>query len=144
MLGKRKSKRPLSTKHPLHLVLKSKYKNIFTPGSMSLEKLIRSQAEKYGVQLYNLALNWSHIHCLMRIKNREDYIKFIRSLTSVIAAEIRKSKSELKKIFILRPFTRILSWGRNFKRGLNYQILNQMEAHGLIIRAKRKKLKRSC
>lgn len=141
--GKRKVRRPLSTKHPIHLVLKSTHKNLFNPGNLSLENLVRSQAKKFGVQLYDLALNWSHIHCLIRIKNRKDYIKFIRSLTSVLSMKIRKSKPQLKEIFILRPFTRILSWGRDFEKGLDYQILNQMEAFGLIIRAKRKKPKRS-
>ena len=42
--GKRKTKRPLSTKHPLHLILKSSYSGVFAPGNISLEKLIRSQA----------------------------------------------------------------------------------------------------
>lgn len=143
LIGKRKGKRPISTKHPLHLVLKSTHKNLFNPGNLSLEKLIRSQAEKFGVRLYDLALNWSHIHCLVQVKNREDYIKFIRSLTSVLVTKIRKSKRQLKEIFTLRPFTRILSWGRDFKRGLDYQMINQMEALGLIVRTKRKKPKRS-
>ncbi len=88
--GKRKTMRPLSTKHPLHLVLKSCHKGHFNPGNFSLEKLIRSQCQKFGI-----------------------------------------------KIFDLRPFTRILSWGRDFKRGLDYQILNQMEALGLVRREKR-------
>ncbi len=50
--------------------------------------------------------------------------------------KIRLSKPGLKVIFNLRPFTRILSWGRDFKRGLDYQILNQMEALGLVVRKK--------
>ncbi len=77
--GKRKTMRPLSTNHPLHLVLKSTHKGLFNPGNQSLEKLIRS-------------------------------------LTAILAIRIRKSKPHLEKIFDLRPFTRVLSWGRDFKR----------------------------
>ena len=140
--GKRKTKRLISTKHPLHLILKSTHKNIFNPGNLSLEKLVRAQADKFGIQVYDLALNWSHIHCLLRIRKRADYIKFIRSLTAVLAMKIRQSRPDFKVIFDLRPFTRILSWGRDFKRGLEYQILNQMEAMGLIIRPQKNQKKR--
>ncbi len=136
--GKRKSMRPLSTKHPLHLVLKSSHKGLFNPGNVLLEKVIRSQCQKFGIKIYDLALNWSHIHCLLKIKDRRDYKKFIRSLTAILAIQIRKSKPHLEKIFHFRPFTRILSWGRDFKRGLDYQILNQMEALGLVKKNKKR------
>ncbi len=134
--GKRKSKRPLSTKHPLHLILKSSHNGLFNPGNQSLEKLIRSQAKKFGIKIYDLALNWSHIHFLIKLQDRRDYVKFVRSLTSILAIKIRKMKPHLKAIFDLRPYTRIISWGRDFKEVLNYQVLNQLEALGLIDRKK--------
>lgn len=137
--GKRKTKRPLSTKHPLHLILKSSCSGVFNPGNFSLEKLIRSQAKKFGIKIYDLALNWSHIHFILKIESRTDYNKFIRSLTAILAKRIRKLKPHLEVIFNLRPFTRILSWGRDFKRGLEYIILNQLEAFGFIRRDKKKK-----
>ncbi len=137
--GKRKTKRPLSTKHPLHLVLKSSCSGVFAPGNISLEKLIRSQAKKFGLKIYDLALNWSHIHFILKIESRKDYNKFVRSLTAILAKRIRKFKPHLEVIFELRPFTRIMSWGRDFKRGLDYLILNQIEALGFIVREKVKK-----
>ena len=39
-VGKRKSKRPLSTKHPIHLILKSSQKGLFNPMNISLDQLI--------------------------------------------------------------------------------------------------------
>ena len=127
LLGKRKSKRPLSTQHPIHLILKSCEKNLFNPGNRSLEKLIRNEASKFQIKIYDLALNWSHIHILIRLKNKTDYVKFIRSLTAILSIRIRKAKAHLKTIFNLRPFTRIISWGRDFKLALSYQTLNQLE-----------------
>ncbi len=137
--GKRKSKRPLSTKHPMHLILKSSCNGVFNPGNISLEKLLRSQGKKFGLKIYDLALNWSHIYFILKIENRKNYNKFIRSLTAILAKRIRKLKPELAVIFELRPFTRSLSWGRDFKRGLEYVILNQMEALGFVVREKHKK-----
>ncbi len=138
---KRKSKRSLSTKNPLHLVLKSSHQSFFNPGNLSLEKLIRSQARKFGIRIYDIALNWSHIHFILRVKSRDDYNKFIRSLTGILAMRIRLAKPQLKVIFDLRPFTRILFWGRDFKRGLDYQILNQLESMGHLYRPKKRKKK---
>lgn len=143
LTGRRKSKRPLSTKHPIHLILKSCEKSIFNPNNRSLEKLLKSQAQKFNIKIYDLALNWSHIHMAIRIKSREDYIGFIRSLTSILAQRIRAARPELTTIFTLRSFTRILRWGRDFKTVLNYQILNQLESFGLVNRKKKKPISKS-
>jgi len=70
----------------------------------------------------------------------------IRSLTSLMAGRIRKFKSplddnqrDLKKIFYLRPFTRIIEWGRDFKNAFSYLTLNQLEGLGLVNRKTEKK-----
>jgi hypothetical protein len=141
LVGKRKTKRPLSTKKPIHLILKSMHKGVFVPGNQSLEKLIFSQAKKFNIQIYEFALNWSHIHLVIRLKNQNDYHKFIRSMTSIIAQKIKMkycaTGRHYEKTFELRPFTRILSWGRDFKNTIHYQVLNQLEARGLVVRKKK-------
>lgn len=139
--GKRKTKRPLSTKHPIHLIIKSCHKGVFAPGNRSLEKLIYETASKFNIKIYDLALNWSHIHFLIRIRAPRDYNAFIRSLTSVISLRIRKIKPDFEKIFTLRPFTRVLSWGKDFKKVFAYLVLNQLEASGFIRRNKPTKIK---
>ena len=136
LIGKRKDKRPLSTKHPIHLILKSCHKRVFNPSNMSLEKLIRDQAKKFNIKIYDMAVNWSHIHLVIQLKDKNDYTRFIRSLTSIMASKIRKVFPCLKEIFTLRPYTRIISWGRQFKNALQYQVINKMESFGLIKRDK--------
>lgn len=144
LIGKRKEARPLSNKHPIHLVIKSCHKGVFNPGNFSLEKLIKNQAKKFNIKVYDFAVNWSHIHLLIQLNNKNDYVKFIRSLTSILAQRIRQSAYCKKlssthtvllgKVFSLRPYTRILTWGRQMKNVLNYQIINQLEAAGHIVR----------
>jgi REP element-mobilizing transposase RayT len=134
--GKRKSQRPLSTKHPIHLVLQSDHKGLFSPTNLSLHELIRKQAKKFGIKIYDLALNWNHIHCVIKINSRDDYKRFIRSLTSILTAKIKAARKDIEEVFTLRSFTRIISWGRDFKNVLNYQVLNQLEAMGFISRKK--------
>jgi len=134
--GKRKKQRPLSIKAPIHLIIKADQKGIFSPSNQSLDKLIRKTARQFDMHLYDLAINWSHIHFLIRIKSRQDYVAFIRALTSLITQGVKRSRPQLTKIFILRPFTRILKWGRDLKGVFNYFKLNQMESFGLILRQK--------
>jgi hypothetical protein len=155
--GKRKSKRPLSTKAPIHLILKADQKAVFNPSSQKLNSLIRRTAHQFHIQIYDLAVNWSHIHFLIRLKQREDYVKFIRALCSLLTefsqnsnfktspgrshpqtAEISDSSIQNRKLFTLRPFTRILAWGRDLKSVFDYLKINQMESFGIFQRPKRK------
>jgi REP element-mobilizing transposase RayT len=159
LLGNRKSKRPLSTKHPIHLILKADQKGVFNPSSQKLNSLIRKTARLFNIQIYDLAVNWSHIHFLIRFKQREDYVKFVRAVSSLLTefsrrsdsirssgkintqtAQRRDSKSQIRKLFTLRPFTRILAWGRDLKSVFNYLKIDQMESFGLICKPKLKKI----
>jgi len=139
--GKRKSARPLSTKKPIHLILKCSGKSVFNPSHRKLENLIRYQANKYGIKIYEIALNWSHVHLLVKLPSREAYVAFIRTITSLIVGVLSKTKGDLSKntlkgIFDLRPYTKILSWGKQFQRVVEYVELNTLEALGLIVRKK--------
>jgi REP element-mobilizing transposase RayT len=137
--GKRKSARPLSTKHPIHLILKSSGNSFFNPSHRAIEKAIREHAQKYHIKIYDLALNWSHIHLLVRIASREHYKAFIRTLTAELIRLLSKTKNKnLKGLFDLRPYTRIVTWGKDFKRAFEYLTLNHLEAWGLIMRSKKK------
>ena len=132
----RKSQRPLSLKKPIHLVLRSDTVKLFNPNNTNLEKLIYRVAGQFQIRVYDLALNWNHIHAIIKIKDRKDYVRFIRALTSLIAVKIKSIIKDLKAVFTLRPFTRILEWGRDFKSTQDYVYQNQLEAFGLIRRMK--------
>ncbi len=108
--NKRKSQRTLSSKAPIHLVL-------------------RSDNAK-GV--YSHAINWNHIHFVIRIFHRRNYNCWIRDLTGQIVQCISaKTKTHLYDFFTVRPYTRLINWGREFKTVMKYQILNKMEVFGL-------------
>jgi putative transposase len=136
LLGKRKTKRPLSTKDPVHLVLRSDIPRVFSPRNQRLERLIYRIAKESDVQIYELAINWNHIHFVIRVKVRACYIRFVRILNSRLA-RANKTSGTWKcggKLFAFRPFTRILKWARDFRNVLSYLKLNQKEARGEITR----------
>ena len=136
-LGKRKTKRPLSIKKPLFLTLKSSKASFFNPKMISLEKTIKDHAKKYQMTVYQFALNWNHIHFAIKVSSRENYVAFIRTLTASLVRILSKIKGRnLKGLFDLRPHTKIITWGKQFRILIEYIILNQQEALGLIRRAK--------
>ena len=77
------------------------------------------------------------------IPSREAYNAFIRTLTAAMVRAISKyfGKS-LKGIFDLRPYTRILEWGRDYRNVMDYHDLNDLEARRYIKRPKKTKAKK--
>jgi REP element-mobilizing transposase RayT len=128
--GHRKTQRPLSVKTPLHLVLKSETQRIFQPQNASLRRLIFETAWKFEITIRELAVNWNHIHLIIQIKDRKDYVRFIRALTSKLAQAARKVNPKAGKLFSLRPYSRIVSWGRDFENAIEYLYKNIEEAFG--------------
>jgi len=138
LLGKRKEARPLSTKHPIFMTLKSTHTSFFNPSTRSLERVIREYAAKYQIKIHEFSLNWTHIHFAISIPSKENYLAFIRTLTAEIVRLLSKALGKnLKGLFDLRPHSRIVTWGRELKSVIDYIILNQMEAWGLIRRDKK-------
>lgn len=142
--GKRKEARPLSTKHPLHLILKSEKARgtcSFINHRFAIELALAKAAAQFKVKIYDKAVSNDHIHMVIFFKSKETYKGFVRVLSAQIVRIIaEKTKMPLKNFFTQRPYTKILSWGRQFKTALEYQVLNQMEYFGL--RPKKKTRKR--
>jgi REP element-mobilizing transposase RayT len=130
--GKRKSQRPLSIKKPIHLVLRTDEKRtkiLFSPKDKQLLKLVRDSASRYQVRIYNFSVNWNHFHFVILVPSRDAYINFVRFLTSQTVAQLsKKHRKNLKGLFSLRPFTRIVSWGHDFRRVCHYVTANIYES----------------
>jgi hypothetical protein len=134
--GKRKSQRPLSFKRPIHIVFRSdragRGKGIaFSPRDKILKDIIKRSAERYGVKVYSYSINWNHFHFVALFADREKYTYFVRYLSSqIVAFMTRKFKANLKGLFTIRPFTRIVSWGKDFQRVCRYVLANVGESFG--------------
>ncbi len=61
--------------------------------------------------------------------DRQAYVSFIKELTSKLVAYFSKiTKVRFKKIFLNRPFTRIVEWGKGFRKLMNYLVKNEKES----------------
>jgi REP element-mobilizing transposase RayT len=128
---KRKSQRPLDFKKTTHLVLRLKplLPSLMNPRDKNLRKGFCKIADKYNVKVYQLVFNHSHLHAAILIPNRESYVSFIRELTSKLVSYFSKStKVRFKKIFLNRPFTRIVDWGKGIQKLMSYLVKNEIES----------------
>jgi REP element-mobilizing transposase RayT len=124
--GKRKCARPLSLRAPTHLVLKAWDRTLLFQNKPLIQGQIHKLSRQFGIRVYGLAVQSDHIHGVMKVPSRRLYRAWIRALAGTLARKI----PGLKWKFI--PFTKILTWGIQFKRALDYLMANQREADFLM------------
>jgi REP element-mobilizing transposase RayT len=147
--GKRKALRPLSSKDPIHVVLKSQFASEKTSflkhhNKRPIESIVRTMAIRFHIKVYSIAIQSNHIHIIIKIPHRIQYKAFIKAASSKIALHVMQAKSfkeflergdgpKFSKTFWeFRPFTRVLHWGKDLKRCMNYLKQNILEAVGFI------------
>jgi REP element-mobilizing transposase RayT len=141
-----KIKRPLESKLPIHLVLRSNKGGMRHPKSIDVvHGTVRDVSKKHGVTVYHNANVGNHLHMVIKIPARTRWSAYIRELTGRIAQRVQGLKgteAAALKFWKDRPFTRIIrSWRKAFKAALEYVELNLLEAEGFISRKQVKTLK---
>lgn len=124
--NKRKSQRPVSIKAAIFVTLKidtSIYDPLFKNRKLIIDEL-RKWANKFNVQIYETAVCGNHMHFAVRVYSIDDYKNFIRIFTGQTA-----QKLNIK--WLHRPHTRIIHWGTDFKRMLEYIVQNHQETVGI-------------
>ena len=151
-IKRRKSKRPLSTKNPFHVTLRSelatgkrsllRHKNI-------IYKVLHKSSKRFGVKIYQQAICGNHIHLLIRGKKRFAIQNFFRVVAGHIAQKILEQFPLLKqenknnenragnapyrrKFWGALVYSRWMSWGRDFSNVMNYIERNTLESMGWI------------
>ena len=139
-VGKRKKSRPLNTRKPIHLTLRSScavgnYSFRTKKNEAFISKLITSLSRKWGIRIYEHSLNSNHLHFSLRATNRRGFQNFLRVLSAQLATFVtgaKKGKPLGKRLFDLPAFTRIGEWGKAFKALTDYVVQNVLEASGVI------------
>lgn len=122
--GKRKIKRPLSTKRPIHLILRSS-KHDLRKNERQLTQRWNQLSSKFGIKTYRLVVASNHVHAIVRLHSQRLYNQFIQALTGTLSTRLHIK-------WLTRPTTRIAQWGKDFKRLKQYLHLNFLEANHLI------------
>ena len=132
--GKRKTKRPLSTKLPIHLILRANHQvarkdmaKVFAYRDQKNIRILQSVAKKFQIKVYQSVFNYTHLHLIIVIPSRKAYIGFVRVLAAKLSALAGLKRGVL---FALRPYTRVANWGREFQGLLIYIKKNFLQAIG--------------
>lgn len=134
--GRRKSRRPVATKRPMHLVLKSsmavgQYSMLRRSTVKFIWVLLPRLSRRFGVRVFQFSNNGNHLHLLIQVRDRKGFRGFVRTLSALIGRDVtgaRKGRPLRQHFWDFIPFTRIVEWGRSFKRAINYVIQNRLEA----------------
>lgn len=129
--------RPISTKRPMHFVLRSSQaRGVRALNRPEFRKriaaLISNLGEKWGVEILSGANVGNHLHLFVRFRRRGTYKRFICALTGGIAAmveasAVRKGFPRLKRFWDYRPFSRIVIGRRGFLIMRDYLLVNVLE-----------------
>jgi putative transposase len=143
--AKNRHDRPVSSKHPMHLVLKSsqaKGRFGFAAGgnAKKIKGIVSQHCLRYGVKQIQYSNNFNHLHLLLKFPSRVIYLRFIRSLTGAIAltvsgaSKVKSLKSIFagKKFWDFRPYTRVVYGWRGYTIAKDYVLLNRLEALGIL------------
>lgn len=147
--GRRKSARVFDPKRALHVVLRSSQ----CTGAQSLKKfdrkivdIVNRQSERHGIRVYARANAGNHLHLVLKAPTRRSLKTFLRAVTGLIARKVtgrergvavdpteatsRSVDASRTGFWDARPFSRIVSWGKDFTVLQNYLHLNRLEAVG--------------
>src|SRR3954469_12864898 len=84
-----KSKRPLDSKLPIHLVLRAVKGGMRMPKTLGkVNQTVAKTAKKHGVTIYRYANVGNHIHMIIKIPSRPRWAPFIRELTGRISQTV--------------------------------------------------------
>src|SRR5687767_8631449 len=89
-IGKRKTRRPLDTKKPIHTILKSK----MAKGRLSfrspliknkVDQIIHKYAERFGIKIHDYSNNGDHLHLSHGIESRLGFQRYLKAVRGLIA-----------------------------------------------------------
>jgi REP element-mobilizing transposase RayT len=138
-LGKRKAERPFNPKLAIHVVLRSarargEWSMLHPDHAKRVEREVRRIAAHQHVTLYRFVNVGNHLHLLIHTKKREFLRNFLRQVSGAIAHLITGACKgrELKTPFWEKlPYSRLVTWGREFLALKRYLVKNMFEAAGL-------------
>lgn len=138
-LNYRKVCRPFDSKKLTHAVFKSNLgrEMRFTKFETTVRGIIERSARKYGIKLNDLAIHHNHIHVLIFTKSREAQRCFLRLVSAHLgrryAALRRRLGFRKQALWVGRPFTRLVSWGKkSLSTVRRYLNRNRGEAMGFL------------
>lgn len=142
--GNPKIARPFSTKHFMHVVLKSE--KAYGEYSLlhferNIIKLSKSLGRRLGVEIKDIVVMGNHIHLLVKCLKRSALANFLRAFSGILVRKIIGAEKgmalqdgarlKIGEFFTCRPFSRVVAAGKkSFVTLKRYFDLNRLEKLG--------------
>jgi len=100
-----------------------------------LREYVVRTARRLGVRLYHFSNNGSHLHLVVLPGSQSGLANFLRVLGGMIPRKVlsaEKGKARNVKFWERRPYSRVLTWGNEFRNVMLYVQRNALEAIGRI------------
>lgn len=115
--GHAKSARPVSTKRGMHIVLQGSegFSLRSSQNLRKVENILQQQARLWGVSLRERLILKSSIHLLLKVRNRQGLLAFLRAVSGMIAMTVTgaaKTRSLKNSFWIMRPWSRVIDLPR--------------------------------
>jgi REP element-mobilizing transposase RayT len=131
----RKVARPFSPKLAVHLVFRSDLakgeRSMLLPRHKHLiQTELNRLSKRYRIKVYNFVNVGNHLHLLVKSETKQNLQKFLRVFTGQIAQTILQAKKGRAKgkFWSSIVYSRLVSFGRDFKTVMNYFVKNQVDA----------------
>lgn len=133
-----KFKRPFVASHPIHVTLRSeiakKQYSLLSPRTRTwLEAYVPKLAKQLSIHLYSWSINSNHFHFVLSSKSRVSFLTFLKivaSRTARFVLNAEKGRPKNMRFWQKRPYSRVLTWGREFSHVVRYVRRNVKEAMG--------------
>ena len=140
--GKRKTARPIDPKQSIHVVLRSsrargEWSMLNPKHQRNVDRFARTIAERHGIRVYRYANVGNHLHLLVKTPTRRAFQCYLRDLAGTITAVVtgaKKTNPLEGRFWDFLAYTKIVTWGREFRNLELYFIKNLFEAVGLLPR----------
>ena len=136
--GRRKTARPVATRRPMHLTLRASRAlgaaSMLRPAVCPhVSAIVARFAARNGVYVLRFANAGNHLHLVVRAKTRRGFQNYLRTIAGLIA---RAATGAVKgrasgKFWDELAYSRVVAWGRDLKRTLDYVTGNALEGLGV-------------
>jgi REP element-mobilizing transposase RayT len=126
-----KKKRPFRPNLAIHVVVRASNARggqSFFAHNKAIGRVVEAQAAKQFVKLYAVANAGNHLHLLIQAPSQDHLSYFLRAITGRIAQLVKRQAHEA--FWDARPFSRLVSWGRDFNAVARYLGVNALESVG--------------
>lgn len=133
-----KFERPFSDRFAIHVTMRSQIatgdRSLTLPRTRNwLKGYVPALASRMRIQLYRWSINSSHLHIVLRAHDRKSFQSFLRTVASRTARFVlnaEKGRGKKIRFWAKRPYSRLLTWGRELSNVIRYIGRNIQEAAG--------------